>query len=159
MLSTLALSRLTKNYPDRLTAAAAASPPADAQAVVIEAGTDTVSVAEGKDAAIDVTLRIADGYHINANKPGLPNLIPLIIQVIGGQGIVAVPAYPAGELFEGEIRVHHGTVRIPVTIRQVGPVTGTPRLQVIYQVCTDRVCLMPTTTELDLQMVTIAAPE
>ncbi len=156
VLSTLALWRLTKDYPDRLTAAASASRPADAEAVTIETGTNSVSVAEGTNAAIDITLRIADGYHINANKPGLANLIPLIIQVTGGQGIVAEAAYPAGELFEGEIRVHHGTVRIPVTIRQVGPVTGTPRLQVIYQVCTDRVCLMPTTTELDVQIATIA---
>ena len=158
VLSTLALSRLAKDYPDRLTAAAPASPPDEAEAVTIEIGTNSVSVAQGTDATLDVTLRIADGYHINANKPGLANLIPLIIQVTGGRGIVAVPAYPAGELFQGEIRVHHGTVRIPVTIRQVGEVTGTPRLQVIYQVCTDRVCLMPTTTELDVQISTIAGP-
>jgi len=158
VLSTLALSRLTKDYPERLAAAAPASRPDDGAVVVIETDTETVSVGKGTDATINVTLRIADGYHINANEPGLANLIPLVIQMTGGQGVVAVPAYPAGELFQGEIRVHHGTVRVPVTIRQVGPITGTPRLQVFYQVCTDRVCLMPSTTELDVQIVTIAGP-
>jgi len=157
VLSTLALSRLTKDYPERLTVAPV-SGPGENEAVVIELSTETVSVADGKSAALDVTLRIADGYHINANTPGLANLIPLIIQVTGGRGIVAVPAYPEGELFQGEISVHHGTVRIPVTIRQVGPVTGTPRLQIIYQVCTDRVCLMPTTTELALRIDTVGGP-
>jgi len=45
-----------------------------------------------------------------------------------------------------------------VTIRQVGPVSGTPKLQVIYQACTDRLCLVPTTIELDVEIVTIAGP-
>ncbi len=156
--STLALSRMIENYPERLAAMAPASMPAAAETVTVRASTDSISVSAAVPASLDVTLRIGDGYHINAHEAGLPSLIPLVIQITGGQGLVARPAYPAGEPYQDEIRVHHGTVTVPVVIRQVGTVTGTPKLQVIYQVCTDRLCLAPSTIELDVEIVTIAGP-
>ncbi len=158
VVSTLALWRMIENYPDRLAAMGPASRPAAGETVTVRASTGSISVSATATASLDVTLRIGDGYHINAHEPGLPSLIPLVIQITGGQGLEALPVYPAGELYQDEIRVHHGTVTVPVTIRQVGPVSGTPKLQVIYQACTDRLCLVPTTIELDVEIVTIAGP-
>jgi len=156
-ISTLALSRMLESYPDRL---AEATPPAigsTIDAVTIRTSARTVSVALDSPATLEITLEIADGYHINAHEPGLPSLIPLTVRLTNGQGLTLQPAYPPGESYQDEIRVHHGTVSLPVTIRQVGPVQGTPRLQLVYQVCTDKVCLIPSTPELDVR-IDVAVP-
>ncbi len=151
-ISTLALSRFLESYPQRLAEAAPPATGATTDTVTIRTSAQTLSVAPGSPATLEITLQIADGYHINANDPGLPSLIPLIVQLTSGQGLRLQPAYPAGELYQDEIRVHHGTLRLPVTIHQVGPVSGTPRLQLVYQVCTDKVCLVPSTIELEVQI-------
>ena len=44
------------------------------------------------------------------------------------------------------------TIRFPVTIAQVGAVSGMPQLAVTYQVCTDRACLAPTTLVLPVEI-------
>ena len=101
-----------------------------------------------------MTLRIGEGYHINAHEPGQANLIGLSVRVIGAEGVVARPDYAEGELYEGEIRVHRGTVTVPVHLERTGAVSGEPKLAVTYQVCTDRVCLAPTTEVLPVEIVT-----
>ena len=75
--------------------------------------------------------------------------------MVGAQGYTVIADWPAGELYQGEIMIHQGTVNLTVTVIQSGPAQGTPQLAVIYQVCTDRVCLRPTTQVLPL---TITAP-
>ncbi len=72
-------------------------------------------------------------------------LIGLDIRVAGGTGIEVRPQYPAGELYRGEIRIHRGSVTIPVELRRTGKIEGVPRLSVTYQVCTDVLCLAPVT--------------
>jgi len=156
-ISTLALSRMLESYPERLAEATPAATGTKPDAVTIRTSSQSVSVAPGSPATLEITLQIADGYHINAHDPGLPSLIPLTVLLRNGEGLTLQPAYPPGEFYQDEIRVHHGTVTLPVTLLQDGPVRGTPRLQLFYQVCTDRVCLAPSSIELNVR-IDVAAP-
>jgi uncharacterized protein YyaL (SSP411 family) len=151
-LATLALARIAEDHPQRL-AAAPAPAPAAPRPVQIEASAGRVEVLPGTPARLELTLRIGEGYHINAHEPGQANLIGLSVQVVGAEGLAVRPEYADGELYEGEIRIHRGTVTLPVHVERMGAVSGEPRLAVTYQVCTDRVCLAPTTETLPVEIV------
>ena len=102
-------------------------------------------------AELHLELRIAEGFHINAHEPGVDGLTGLEVDLDGGMGFEVVVDYPAGRAMEGSVIpegetlfAHTGAVRIPVHVRHSGePVTGTPRLVVTYQACTDRACMEP----------------
>jgi uncharacterized protein YyaL (SSP411 family) len=151
-LTTLALARLADGHPKRLAAAAAATPVAPGP-VEVDVNPATVQLAAGAPAQLGLTLRIGEGYHINAHEPGPPTLIGVSVRVVGAEGVTAHPEYPPGELYHGEIRIHQGTVTLPVRLERTDRVTGTPKLAVSYQVCTDRVCLAPTTEVLPVEIV------
>ncbi len=57
------------------------------------------------------------------------------------------------------MRIHRGTVTLPVRIEQVGRVSRKPQLVLVYQVCTDRACLAPTRTILPVEIVTQSSSE
>ncbi len=153
ILSTLALSRSLA----RDGGAAAAQPAAArAGAVRLETSADAVELAEGETAALNVTLHIAEPYHVNAHEPGQAILIGLEIRLAGGSGVRVRPSYPPGELYRGEIRIHRGTITIPITLERTGEVVGEPRLTVTYQVCTDELCLTPATVIVPVEIT--AAP-
>ncbi|MHC4416788.1 MAG: DUF255 domain-containing protein [Planctomycetota bacterium] len=152
-LATLGLARIADGYPRRLTAPPTTAPAAGPRAVEVEASAERVEVSAESPGSLELTLRIADGYHINAHDPGPANLIGLSVKVVGSGGVTVRPDYQAGELYRGEIRVLRGTVTLPVSIEGAGAVTGEPKLAVTYQVCTDRVCLAPTTEILPIEIV------
>ncbi len=144
-LSTLALARLGVRRALISVTTPATRPGGSRNAVTVETSAEVVEVGPGASSTLDVTLHIADGYHINAHEPGLPVLIGLEVRLVGTDAITIEPAYPPGELYRDEILVHRGTVTVPLRIDQRGGLTGQPRLIVTYQVCTDQVCLAPTT--------------
>jgi uncharacterized protein YyaL (SSP411 family) len=160
-LSTLALAR----FPDehRILLAGSTTPaPASPDAVRIELSASALMVTPDEPAALEVTLHIAEGYHINAHEPGPSFLIPLSLTV-AGDGLTLVAEYPPGEVYRGPLaqeamRVHHGRVTIPVRLETTGNVRGTPRIVVTYQVCTDKVCLAPRSEPLALDLTFPAAP-
>ena len=101
-------------------------------------------------------LHVAPGWHVNAHDPGTPLLTGLEIRLVG-RGLELAAEYPAGEAFRtagfGEaIRVHTGTVTIPVTVTETETWQGTPRIVLTYQVCTDEVCLRPKRVMLPLRI-------
>jgi hypothetical protein len=151
-LATLALARMAEAYPQRL-AGPEAPAPAGPRPVVVVASVAQVEVFPSTPARLDLTLRIEKGYHINAHEPGQANLIGLKVRVVGAEGLVARADYAEGELYEGEIRIHRGTVTVPVHLERTGAVSGEPKLAVTYQVCTDRLCLAPTTETLPVEIV------
>ncbi len=110
-------------------------------------------MSEDEPAEFEVTLTIAQGYHINAHEPGQAYLIGLNVRLLGASGLEIELDYPEGELFRDEIRIHHGTVTLPVRITRVGEMTGEPKLMVTYQVCTDQLCLAPTTKNIPVTIV------
>ena len=151
-VAVLALKRFLDRYPDRVpggtpaAGAIAAAPLKDP--VAIGVSSETVAVGPQNPGRFEVTLRIDEGYHVNAHEPGLDELVGLTIQVVG-RGLKLAADYPRGETFrtrafsDDDIRVYTGTVTIPVTLTRTAPISGTPRFVLTYQVCTDEVCLRP----------------
>ncbi len=119
-----------------------------------------LQVARGAPARFELTLKMADGYHINAHEPGLDFLIPLDLRASAGLAVQV--DWPAGEVYEGplaqgrlaegEMRVHEGTIMLPVRVAQVGEITDQPRLMLTYQVCTDYACLAPATVPVAVEL-------
>ncbi len=163
VLSALALNRFVKNYPQRLEGVkkvgVSASPTATSGGPVqftVEPNEITVKV--GMSATFEVSVRISKPYHINAHEPGDPYMIPLEIKLTGCEGLTLTANYPKGESYKGEladgtIYIHAGEVSIPVKIEQTGKFSGTPRLSITYQTCTDKECLEPKTELLGLRIV------
>jgi uncharacterized protein YyaL (SSP411 family) len=148
-LATVALHRFLERYPDRVPGGSPGPPgPAAApEPVKITLSQRTIAVSPDAPGALRVSLRIDEGYHLNAHEPGVAGLIGLRVRVVG-QGLALEVEYPPGEpfrnrLFADDLLVHTGIVTLPLTVRQIGPWEGRAALVVTYQVCTDQVCLQP----------------
>ncbi len=144
---TLALRRFVKQYPERLPQRTVPSLAAPAEPVAVTAAPETVAVFAGAPGRFDVEIRIPEGYRIGAHETGAAGLAGLELRLIG-RGFELEAAYPPGEPLrtrgvKGEVRVHAGSVTVPVTVRRAGPGEGLPKIVVTYQVCTDQVCLKP----------------
>jgi hypothetical protein len=116
------------------------------------------AIAPLASATIVITMRIAEGMHINAHEPGAEFLIPLRVHVIGGEGLEAAVDYPQGVLtaFEGadeQMKAHFGTVAVKVQLRRTGPMSERPKLSLTYQPCTDKACLAPVTDLLPVRIM------
>ncbi|MCH8343454.1 MAG: DUF255 domain-containing protein [Planctomycetes bacterium] len=162
-LATVALNRLVDQHPQRLVRWPTATPSAP-DAVKIDLSVDRLTITPHEPATFEITLDIAKKYHINAHEPGPSFLIPLNLRSVGGDGLEIHVDYPPGERYESalakdEMRIHRGTVTLPVRIEQVGRVSRKPQLMLVYQVCTDRACLAPTRTILPIEIVTQSSSE
>jgi len=163
VVSMRGLHRLAQNHADRLdrdpalAAAGVGGAAAGADAVItIATSVDEIRLAPGATETFDIVLKLAGGFHVNAHEPGIDYLIPLGIGLSSGDGLEIEVAYPDGERFdgpEGAMLVHRGTVRIPVTIKRTGAITGKPRVMLTYQICNDRECLAPKTEPLAVTVV------
>jgi len=148
-LATVALHRFLGRYPDRLPRESPGPAPKAAapEPVKISLSHRTIAVSPDAPGALRVSLKIDEGYHLNAHEPGVAGLIGLSVRVVG-QGLALDVEYPPGEpfrnrLFADDLLVHTGVVTLPLTVRQIGPWEGRAALVVTYQVCTDQVCLQP----------------
>jgi len=125
------------------------------------------SLRPGDTAAIEVTLRIRDGWHINAQTPTLPELIPTQVTVepvadLSVERIDYPPAVNRSLGFAGrEIAVYEGsaTIRLAVSASK-GAAAGLRALpaRLRFQACSDTACLRPQEIPLDLG-VRVAKPE
>jgi len=130
---------------------ALAATPADNQ-ITVRAALSADKLAPGAAFRVAVTVELADPWHINANPPSLPELIPTTLKMESTDAIqFGDVTYPAGKqetvswadqpvmLYAGKIVI---TVAGNVSAKApLGPVTlkGTFR----YQACDDRVCYAP----------------
>ncbi|HEV8661201.1 MAG TPA: cytochrome c biogenesis protein CcdA [Thermoanaerobaculia bacterium] len=95
-----------------------------------------------------ITARIADGWHINSNKPMESYAIPTVV-TLGNAELISAK-YPQHEMrsfqfTEGKpIAVYTGTVQIPFTARLTG---SSLHATLRYQACSDRICLPPNKAE------------
>lgn len=115
------------------------------------------TVQPGSKFDLTVQLTIADGFHIQSDKPA-PNYIPTTIAVTGPKGIVAgSPVFPRSELAEaaGEmIPVFGGVISIRVPITIGAAVTGRLSLRVTcrYQACDTGSCFPPDETSAETRL-------
>jgi uncharacterized protein YyaL (SSP411 family) len=147
IVATKALNRFVQEYPDEIGQPFILSP-GNANAVRMKVSPETIQLESGGSATVTVTLRIADGHHLNSNQPGSEFAIPLEVKLVGGEGVTAQIKYPQGTRFsgpEGVVNVHSGSISVPVTLTRTGVMRGASKLMVTYQVCNDKMCLMPET--------------
>jgi len=149
-------ARLGSLGPSKAAGTSPAAANADSEFIPVEiyATAERLEVGKDRPAKLDVVLRIAGGYHINAADPGPggADLIPLRVGVVNGTGIAAYADYPEGEAYGpgDELRIHRGEVEFTIAVERTGDWSGRPLLSVSYQACTETECLAPITAELDV---------
>ena len=124
--------------------------------------TATVKNRDGEVYNVELQLKIAVGWHINANPPGQDNLIPTTVIVAADAPVEIVDiAYPKGkttrfEFSNAPLNVYEKTVTIPLRLKLKPNVTWKKntsiRLQLTYQPCNDTQCLLPETVEIPLAL-------
>lgn len=133
----------------------------EAEIVQAFADVDRVIVTEEVPAAsFELKLVIAEGYHLNDASAAEATggiLAPLRVDVVGGSGLKVYADYPLGQQRAGEeptddpiarAGVYHGELVFTVAVERTGPVTGEPKLVVLYQACTETACQAPAMIEL-----------
>ena len=142
------------------TATAQAAPP---QAATATAKLSKSTLRPGESTFVTVYLTIKKGYHANANPASAAYLKPVTVTITGKNISVAKPAYPKGTLkkfvFSDQLlSVYEGTVAIKVAIRPSATIkSGDYKLSVnvLYQACTERSCVMPQTIHLSVPFTVV----
>ena len=121
--------------------------------------TPETSLAKGGSGDAVVRLNIENGYHINANPPTFPYLIPVELQIAPVDGFsVDFITYPDAvtkkfSFAEKPLAVYEGTVDLKVRLSatKTAP-SGTHNLsaKLGVQACDDQVCYAPGSIDLKL---------
>ena len=109
-------------------------------------------VQPGKEFQIAVVVKIAEGWHVNAN-PTRKGLIPTKVTPSDTPNLTfGEVVYPSGDTLNiesiGIASVYHDTITIgvPATLLQTAPIEPISlNLEIEYQACNDEQCLIPTT--------------
>jgi thioredoxin:protein disulfide reductase len=122
-------------------------------------------VRPGDKFKVAVAVEVGEGYHINAHRPTLEELVPTSVAFGGPAGITfADEKYPAPKhrKFEfapnTELAVHEGTLFITTEVhtdKTITPGAATIRALVTVQACNDSLCLTPShlTVEIPIRIV------
>ena len=154
-LGVLGLHRMLESHPERVDRSAKPHA-APAELVQLQLSTDALELRSGRSAELTVHLTIAPAYHINAHDSGDESLIGLDLELVDGEGLQMNVDYPAGQEYQHAIRIHRGSLTLPLRISQTGAVHGNPKIVLTYQACTDQICLAPGRIVLPVSIV--AAP-
>ena len=124
----------------------------------------TAQVKSKKDEILNIELhlKIATGWHINANPAGQANLIPTTLEIETDIPVEIVDvAYPKGksahfEFSDGSLNVYEGNLTIPLTLTLKPNPTPQKNTQVTlkltYQPCNETECLFPQTLKIPLNL-------
>jgi DsbC/DsbD-like thiol-disulfide interchange protein len=132
-------------------------PPRIASVDVVEATPEELTLARGESGAAVVRLRIAKGYHVNANPPTFPYLKPTELEIKPASGIsVQFIKYPDAinkqfDFAEKPLDVYEGETIVKANLKadksaQPGKHNLSATLRV--QACDDKVCYAPGAREL-----------
>ena len=112
-----------------------------------------VSVAAGQSATAALRFRVADGYHINSNKPKSELLIPTELKLEAPAGVrLGAVSYPEGSEFAlsfdptEKLSVYSGEFVVTAKLNALrGAAAGNYPLSGVlsYQACNDRACFPP----------------
>ena len=126
--------------------------------------TATAKVKEKADAVFNVELhlKIAAGWHINANPAGQDNLIPTTVIVDANAPVEIVDiAYPKGrttrfEFSDEPLNIYEESLMIALRLKQKPNVIQQENvpitLKLTYQPCNDTECLFPETLDISLEL-------
>jgi hypothetical protein len=136
--------------------------PHDSPAVLTVGSVDAKPVAAGDSTRVRIILKIARGYHVNANPAASDFYIPLEVKLADTAGIrIGATHYPKGKKWrlagtDEDLLVYGGavTVDVPVAIAKDAKI-GEQMLSgsVDFQACTDEMCLMPDSLPLRIKIV------
>jgi Disulphide bond corrector protein DsbC len=129
---------------------------------------DTIVVARGGTAPLNIALRVNKGFHVNSNRPNDELLLPTVVHLSPPEGIIFMNiAYPEAEElalpFAGKdkLSVYSGSFEVTAEVRiPKAAALGTQRVhgEVKYQACDNRQCFPPKTAPLEFD-VTVVKPK
>ena len=138
-----------------------AAPPAVASRAVagpvtLEAELEPARAKAGDAVLGRIRVRLADGWHVNAHRPGPKDLVGLTVTVPGREVDAAPPIYPEPTYlrrrFSAEAAVHAGEAAVTVALRvgagaRPGPLRV--RFRAAFQACRDEDCRAPESVVLE----------
>ncbi len=117
---------------------------------------ESVKVAAGKRAVLELRFRVEDGFHVNSHQPKSELQIPTVLELGASEGVkVAAAEYPAGKEFSFafdpseklDVYSDDFVVKVPVTATAgAHELKGTLR----YQACDHAACYPPRTIPVDV---------
>ncbi|MFQ5527440.1 MAG: DUF255 domain-containing protein [Thermoanaerobaculia bacterium] len=116
----------------------------------------SITPGSGGTGALEVVLRIADGWHVNSDRPLQDELIPTRLVANGSDWTLSDVTYPAARRvtlgFQDEpLAVLDGVVPIRAALEHgTGDPPSIVRLELTIQACDDRRCLRPEDLSLEL---------
>ena len=130
----------------------ASDPPAIKSVDVVEATPQETTITRGESGDVIVPIKIANGYHVNANPPTFPYLKPTELQLPQTDGIsVEFISYPDPlkrkfAFAEQELAVYEGEAIVKARVKaeksaQAGKRNLSAKLRV--QACDEKVCYAP----------------
>jgi uncharacterized protein YyaL (SSP411 family) len=158
-----ALLRALELAPHRFQAQPAKQQPgerreASAEPVQLHADCTTLDLSKG-EAALTVTLKPTDGYHITAHEPGDTALAPLHVELAEGAGLEMTVDYPEPTMkqylfADKPVGVHEqpAVVHVRLTAAAGESMARDAMLVVHYQPCSDRACFEPRREEVALRI-------
>ncbi len=153
-----ALQRALELDPKRFKEQAKVDKPVKSDQPVTASLSNDFHMTDGR-AAFTVTLDIAEGFHINAQKPTLPYLIPTLLELQDAEGYQFSADFPDPvehqfQYADQPLAVYEGKVVINAKLRRLPETTGdlpdTAALVLKYQACTDSACLQPSSIRIPL---------
>ena len=137
-------------------------PELDASQALVTATAKIKTRTKGNQIDVEVQVKIAAGWHINANPAGQDNLIPTTITV-DKDALIEINnvKYPKGKSMKFEfspesVNVYEGTFTIPLKLKQKPDTLikkGVPIiLKLNYQACNDTECSLPQELNIPLKI-------
>ncbi len=113
----------------------------------------TVTVVQGKSAPVPISFRVANGYHINSNRPNSEFLIPTVLKIDAVTDIAITKiTYPQGKDMSfafapaEKLNVYAGDFQVDVRVRPLKDVQKgkyAVRGTLKYQACDNAACYPP----------------
>lgn len=134
-------------------------PPPIASTDVVEASPEELTLAAGEAGALQVRIRIANGYHVNANPPTFSYLKPTELEIQPASGIaVEFITYPdpISKQFafaDKPLNVYEGETIVKANLKvDKSTTTGQHNLsaKLRVQACDDKVCYAPGAIDLTI---------
>ncbi len=121
-----------------------------------------VTVKKGGKAEAVVEAVVVKNFHVQANPPSQPNLIPTTLTLDAADGLKpGAPTYPKGQAYKlrgtaGEIMAYGGTFKITVPVEaEATATTGSHALngKLRYQACDETTCFPPVKADVSIPVV------
>ena len=138
------------------------TPELDTTQTLVTATAKIKTRTKGNQIDVEVQVKIAAGWHINANPAAQDNLIPTTITVAKEAQIEIINVrYPKGKSMKFEfspesVNVYDGTFTIPLKLKQKPNTTIKKNVPIIlklnYQACNDTECSLPQELNIPLKL-------